>query len=395
MDDLDPTHRERTSEMARSASSRFRLLLVSSAVGILAASLGLTGANPTSAATAPLSIPNYLVSAIQIDKVNNTVTLPLYRGEAPGRGTTWFVITESSDLREAVRLGVNWSPKLTHALGTAAVQRAELDGARRLGQGGTVEFGSGVDFRGTRVVVPGPTLFPVDPATHAGPVGDNGYSPLFTVDGRVVYNGPQIANVSGRHGKVLSLDAAHRRATLRMTSGFYLGRDVHSLSTEASVTQIAALENATYAPALATAPTAGNDDPSVSSRLPIIPVVNGPRGVSNPQRQGLQSAVGGEGDPLNIIREEPECSDPAVPANCSGLDYSPLWDVTPVAWTQAAIDAGQRVRITSHQVAESLFNQGLIVNAAPDGPSQADPEIRGLRAAGVVVNCPPMFVAPA
>jgi len=52
-------------------------------------------------------------------------------------------------------------------------------------------------------------------------------------------------------------------------------------------------------------------------------------------------------------------------------------------------------RITSHQVAESLFNQGLIVNAAPDGPSQADPEIRGLRAAGIVVNCPPMFVAPA
>jgi len=379
--------------MALPASPRFRVLLVSAVAGLLATSLGLAGATSSSAATAPLSIPNYLVSAIQIDNANNTVTLPLYRAEAPGRGTTWFVITESSDLREAVRLGVNWSPKLTHALGTAAVQRAELDRGRRLDQGSTVEFRSGVNFRGTRVVVPGPTLFPVDPATHAGPVGDPGYSPLFTLDGTVVYNGPQIANVSGRHGKVLSLDVAHHRATLRMTSGFYLGRDVHYLSTDASVTQIAALENAVYAPALAAAPTAGNDDPSVSSRLPIIPVVNGPRGVGNPQRQGLQSAVAGEGDPLNIIREEPECSDPADPANCSGLDYSPLWDVTPVAWTQAAIDAGLRVRITSHQVAESLFNQGLIVNAAPDGPSQADPEIRGLRAAGVVVNCPPMFVA--
>jgi hypothetical protein len=39
-----------------------------------------------------------------------------------------------------------------------------------------------------------------------------------------------------------------------------------------------------------------------------------------------------------------------------------------VAWTQAAIDAGLRTRITSHQVVESLFSQGLLVNAAPDGP---------------------------
>ena len=45
-------------------------------------------------------------------------------------------------------------------------------------------------------------------------------------------------------------------------------------------------------------------------------------------------------------------------------------------------------------MAESLFRQGLLVNAAPDGPVNHDPEIDGLRAAGVVVNCPPIFVAP-
>jgi hypothetical protein len=112
------------------------------------------------------------------------------------------------------------------------------------------------------------------------------------------------------------------------------------------------------------------------------------------RRQGHHSAVAGEEDPLNIIREEPECSDPTVPANCSALEYSPLWDVHPVAWPQAAIDAGLRTRITSHQAVESLFNQGLLVNAAPDGPVNHDPEIDGLRASGVVVNCPPIFVAP-
>jgi hypothetical protein len=43
-------------------------------------------------------------------------------------------------------------------------------------------------------------------------------------------------------------------------------------------------------------------------------------------------------------------------------------------------------------VVESLFSQGLLVNAAPDGPVNHDPEIDGLRAAGMVVNCPPVFV---
>jgi hypothetical protein len=67
--------------------------------------------------------------------------------------------------------------------------------------------------------------------------------------------------------------------------------------------------------------------------------------------------------------------------------------VTPVAWTQAAIDAGLRVRVGSHQTVEHLVEQGLMVNANPIGPSQDDPEIQDLRALRVVVDCPPMFVA--
>jgi hypothetical protein len=116
--------------------------------------------------------------------------------------------------------------------------------------------------------------------------------------------------------------------------------------------------------------------------------------VNNPERQGLQSAVAGQGDPLNIIREEPECSDPSNPDLCSALQYSPLWDATPVVWTQAAIDAGDRVRLTSHLQVEHRFQEGELVNANPTGPEQHDPEIEGLRALGVVIDCPPMFVAP-
>ena len=300
------------------------------AAGVVAAAAIMTvttaGTAASSASAAPTGIPNYLVSAVAIDQVNHTATLPLFQGEAPHLGRVWFILTESSNLADAERLGINWSPKLANALGTPAVQPATLEdggGHSQFGRNSDVNFSAGVNFSGQRLVVPGPDLFPVDPATHAGPVGQRGYSPLFTFGDGVVFNGAEIANRTGVHQKVLSLDLHKRQAVVRLTAGFYLGRNVLYLSTESSVTQIAALENATYAPVLASAPQAGSDHPSLSAREAIIPIVNGPRGVDNPQRQGLQSAVAGEGDPLNH-----------------------------------------------------------------------DPEIDGLRAAGVVVNCPPIFVAP-
>jgi hypothetical protein len=365
-----------------------------------AAALALaTGVSATASSVSAVSevIPNYLVSAIAIDQADHTATLPLYHGEVPGLGRVWFILTESSNLADAERLGINWAPKLANALGTPAVQQASLEeggGHSQFNRDSDVWFPAGVNFSGHRLIIPGPNLFPLNPASHAGPVGYQGYSPLFTFGDGVVFNGAEVANRTGVHPKVASLDLRKREAVMHLTQGFYLGRNVLYLSTESSVTQIAALENATYAPRLAAVPQAGSDDPSLSAREAIIPIVNGPVGASNPQRQGLQSVVLGEGDPLSIIREEPECSDPADPPNCSALQYSPMWDAEPVAWTQAAIDAGLRTRLTSHEQVEALFNQGLLVNAAPDGPVNTDPEIYGLRAAGIVINCPPIFVAP-
>lgn len=360
-------------------------------ISFLAVVVGVALARPAAAT----GIPSTFASAIAIDKVARTVTLPLFQGQARGYGTVWFVLTESSDFADAVERGVNWSPKLVNALGTSAVQHGDLAGTSLDRSDGVVRFEGSVDFSKGRVVVPAPGLFPVDPTlTHAGPIGDASYSPLFTLgDGRV-YNGAHVANRTGLHPKVLSIDYEKRQVTLRMTAGFYLDRDVLYISTEASDTVVAALENATFAPALAGAPRAGNDEPAVSAREPIILVVNGPTGASNPQRQGLQSAVAGEGDPLNVIREEPECSDPSDPASCSALEYSPLWDLHPVYWTDEAIAAGARTRLASHKEVEAAFQDGLVQNFAPSGPENQDHEIRGLRALDVIINCPPMFVAP-
>ena len=37
--------------------------------------------------------------------------------------------------------------------------------------------------------------------------------------------------------------------------------------------------------------------------------------------------------------------------------YTPIWDVAPVVWTQAAIDAGKRVRVTDEGDIANLFSR--------------------------------------
>jgi len=64
-----------------------------------------------------------LDAAIALDTINQTITLPLYRGTGPRGERVFFILTESSDFGQAVKLGINWSPKLVNALGTSAVQR--------------------------------------------------------------------------------------------------------------------------------------------------------------------------------------------------------------------------------------------------------------------------------
>jgi hypothetical protein len=72
-------------------------VLAAGVIGLLS-----TPALHVSANAATLSIPNQLESAINVNRVDHTVTLPLYKG-AFGEQRVWFVITESSDLDEGVR----------------------------------------------------------------------------------------------------------------------------------------------------------------------------------------------------------------------------------------------------------------------------------------------------
>lgn len=332
---------------------------------------GLTAAMATSLALVAPASPAaagsevFLDSAIAVNRQEGSVTLPLFRGRHDGQ-TVWYVVTESSDKDDAERRGVNHAEKLRNARGTAAVQQA-----RRAA--GVLNFAGTVDFSPERVVVPGPDGFP--PAEFApGAIGDADYSPLVTVNGRTVLNASHVANSTGLHDAVLSISFAARRVTLDTFDGFYEGNRVQYLHQEASTDLLAAIEGSTFAPNLNAAPRAGATETDGTARSAIIPIVNGQRGVDNRQRQGLESALLGEGDPLNITQTIP-----------GDNDYSPIWDVTPAVWTDAAISAGERTRVTdSHDVAD-LFEDGLLANF---GTGPRNSSLEGLRALPGISNCP-------
>ena len=182
-------------------------------------------------------------------------------------------------------------------------------------------------------------------------------------------NAPQIKNNSGTHDRLVRIDLEKRTATFKMTDGFFEGRRVHYTSFNASDPAIAALEAANYTPNLKALPNKGSNGPA-SGLTGLAPVVNGPTGKGNPHRQGLSSALMGEGDPLNIVQE--------IPAGPRALAYSPMWDVHATVWAQVAMPASNSITLKDFNEVEKKAYTGQI--SGPDGKPWGP--------IGVVVNCP-------
>lgn len=330
----------------------------------------------------------FITSSINIDLETANVTLPIFKGQHDGE-TVWYIITESSNEKNAKKLGINFAPKLSNALGTAAVQNARFINAQTgrpvpaspsfNSQGVVLDFDGSVDFSPERIVVPGPEGFPPS-QFQAGAVGDLEYSPLVTTGDGIVLNASQIANDSGLHDAVVDIDFKKREATLDQFRGFYEFEEVLYLHQEASLELVAAVEGSTFAPNLNAAPGLGSNNPETSARSAIIPVVNGERGVDNPDRQGLQSALLGQGDPLNITQEEPGFEDGEVL-------YSPVWDIHLIVWTQEAIDVGERRLLTDADEIAQAFVDGLLVSGTPNSGIE-NSSLLGLEALGGISNCP-------
>ena len=286
---------------------------------------------------------------------DHTASFPLCHGVTTDGRDLWFVIIDASSSDGAARFGVNQSNKLKHVRGTSAVMNVTE-------RNGTWVFPATVNFAPDRVVAgtPGTGFPPVE--VHAGSVGETGYTPLIRLPDGTVLNAPHIANATGQHDKVVRIDKVAGTADLRLTDGFSRGEKVLYVSTDATIELAAALEGATLATALAAAPTVGQDGTN-QARASLAAFVNGPTGTTNPQRQGINSALLGEGDPLNVLAWMPNQG-----------RYSPLWDVFLTEWAPGQTPQ----RITEFAAVADLAKSGAV--ASPGGAPWG--------AAGVIVNCP-------
>jgi hypothetical protein len=330
--------------------------------------LGAASVAPAHAAGATSLTHQLLITSATENADFTQATFPLHMGLSDGK-PVWYVITDASDSQTAARLGVNYAPKLRNVIGTGAVQRVTY-----VGNSALINFPATVDFSLTHILVPGPNGFPPAQA-QPGAVGEPGYSPLIELPNGVVLDAPQVANLSGRADKVIAIGVGHNTVTYHETMGFYDFKPVHYASFEASDPGAAAIEDVTYAPALNAAPSLG-DESSQSAREGLIAFINGQTGVDNPQRQGLNSAILDQRDPLNILHEIP-------PEN---NDYSPLWEPHLVAW-QPGFD---KTRQTDYDQIVGLIGSTPqpIAGVAVALQIQGDPAPFG--PAGFVVTCPPI-----
>jgi hypothetical protein len=157
---------------------------------------------------------------------------------------------------------------------------------------------------------------------------------------------------------------------MELATGFSFGRPVLYISTDASADIAAALEGATFAPALGNVPV-GRDDSLFSSVERLFGFINGPTndfGESSPQRQGFNSALVDGGGPLNVLGGVPTIA----------TDYSPLWDVNLGEWTQEAIDNGYRSRMFEEFAILGMVERGFLTG--PGGATYGS--------SGIIVNCP-------
>jgi hypothetical protein len=310
-------------------------------------------------AVAAFAVPSATTTADEIDVFvpsaevsGNTATFPLREGRGPDGSPTWFIVIEASSSAAARTWDVGRVNKLANV--GAGAQSGRL-------VRGLLTFEGGVDFGPRREVVGSTTGFPPLVASP-GSIGDDRYSPIVRLPDGSVINAPQVANSTGVHDKVIAIDYSARTVTVALTDGFARDDAVIYLSTDASAPDVAALEGSTFAPRLQHAPSAG-DDSTASGRASLAAFVNGPTGADNPQRQGINSALLGEGDPLNVLAWTPNQG-----------RYSPLWDVHVSQWS----DPADARRVTRFADVEDFAEDGVVTG--PGGAPWA--------ANDVVVNCP-------
>ena len=323
----------------------------------------------------------YVKSALAVDFTyrHATVTLPLFRGVSPTGSDEFYIITDASDFAVARRMGINYAPKLSEAIGSEGVQQVTL-------HDGVMQFKGDVDFSPVYQVVAGPppTYFPPKVA-NPGAVGDSAWSSIVVLPGGLVLNAQIVSNNTGAHDRVKSIDLKDRKVTLSILDGVQGGRQYfYHLVTDASAQVPAVLEKGVYAPRLAKIPAFGRSLPGEKSALlGFSPVLNGRTDEGSGQDQGFSTALANGVDPINVFPIPPENDDAARTNN-----YSPLWDAHVSMWTARAIREGKVHRIHSMDEQKTLIREGYLTSAFINPPGPGNAFVGSLRPTRAIINCP-------
>ena len=317
--------------------------------------------------------------AINLTKGKASVTLPLFKGVSPSGDAVYYIITDASDFEVAKRMGLNFAPKLKHAVGSA--------GAQVIGfADGVITFKGDVDFSPKRVAVAGePMAFPPKIA-KPGANADLEWSSLIVMPSGVVLNAQMVHNASGDHDRLLDMDLKKQTVTLSIVDGYQNGKEYfYHLVTDASADLPAVIEKGVYAPKLALLPEVGKSEPANNSALlGFSPVLNGITDVKTGQNQGFAASLANNGiDPINVFPIEPSNDDRSDTNN-----YSPMWDAHVSMWTDAAIADKKVRRITSFEDLKELIDAGLVTSAMINPAGPGDKFVFGLRPTRAIVNCP-------
>lgn len=307
--------------------------------------------------------------------------MPVYKGIGPTGGEVWYIITEAANFEVAKLLGVNFAPKLVFGRDTEGSQEVTL-------QNGLIKFRGAVDFSPERVIQPGPDPMTFPPAVaKPGAVGDAEYSPLIIMPSGSALSASIVANSTGTHDHLVSIDYNKGTVVFELLDGFQGGAEFfYHLVTESSDIGAATIERGIYTPRLANLPEFGRSFPTdESALLGFAPLANGETGVSNPNRQGLNSTIldGTAADPINVFPLDPDNN------KKYNNNYSPMWDAHIYMWTAAAIQAGKRVRVKSLDQLTQLVKDGSVTNFVGN-TGQPNGYVAGLKPTRVIINCPVM-----
>jgi hypothetical protein len=324
----------------------------------------------------------FVKSALAVDFTYRaaTVKLPLFRGISPSGQPVYYIITDASDFEVARAMGLNYAPKMSHAVGTPGAMNVTLSN-------GVMRFPGDVDFSPVYAVTPGdaPTYFPPK-SFRPGAVGDANWSSMAVLPSGVVLNVQMVQNASGPHDRLKAIDIARRTVTLSLLDGFHAGKQYYyHLVTDVSADLPAVLEKGVFTPRLAGVPAAGKSLPrEASARLGFSPVLNGKTDMNSGDDQGFSTSLRNGGiDPINIFPIPPRNDDRSRSNN-----YSPLWDLHVNMWTPAAVSAGRVKRIRSLDELNRLVRAGNVTSAMINPPGPGNPYVAGLRPTGPIVNCP-------